>query len=644
MHQGPKLVLIRALALAALFVCLGGKAANAWLFDEHQRVCRNAYQAVCARLENEAKRNPDAQARYRIACLPQPSRAELYGQACAISGDLVAQPDDLASGLGGIYATSDTHYFALALINIEHFQPHSVEFWLRNQRDALTRALSISADKRASDQIPEFESAFLISAFANHFLADSFAAGHMGFNRSASSAGAAREYHNFWNDHGRQVRSADGDVWKAYGDGGLHEKGNECHVTKALDHAIWAFLTAFVLGDEAAASQATTAAWRSIPREIQTLHSWHEWFWFNSDQADRTPPDASWESIALARQHAKYAYALSLGSTFAFNSRYGDEQDYVGRLAWGPYGFDVPFFRTAYLGLEVGGGRRAGGSDPNHPDAEWRPVADLDLALSLGQTRNGLVREDFVLGMRLFGVGRRAPWLGLRVNVEFGPALIALTGGIASTVYDDDSSEGWQFRSPAYLAAISGGGISGKYPGALGIPHVNVLGREPPGSTKSFMIEPILTTFGRADEFLTGTMLRLSFGRLDQIRGDLHGGFAHLFRGVGLDDAWSRFFAWRLDLAIPFAKAGNTTFDAIAGIDAFAWSRGGSLLGLRGTWEHHPDTYARDDSFCHLVTGYEIGYGATHYAAPSDDRWCWFCRPSLKLGLSVGWHFGHRSS
>jgi hypothetical protein len=62
--------------------------------------------------------------------------------------------------------------------------------------------------------------AILLNAFADHFLEDSFSAGHLAINRTIhASATNNQALHNFYSANGLTVLNRRGDVWKAYGDG-----------------------------------------------------------------------------------------------------------------------------------------------------------------------------------------------------------------------------------------------------------------------------------------------------------------------------------------------------------------------------------------------------------------------------------------
>lgn len=62
--------------------------------------------------------------------------------------------------------------------------------------------------------------ALIFEAFANHFLEDHFASGHMVVNRSIFSALINNKaLHDFYNVNGVKVANLNGDTWKQYGDG-----------------------------------------------------------------------------------------------------------------------------------------------------------------------------------------------------------------------------------------------------------------------------------------------------------------------------------------------------------------------------------------------------------------------------------------
>ncbi len=212
----------RGAAAAALLATVGtASVAQAWGFLEHQAMGTDGYREACADVARELHITPadgpsktDVEARYYVACREFP--AALYGQACALAGDHVRTPEDLLSVTGEWAAASRKTYAFLALVNTGHFHPHSP----RNWRDFHGKALEAAAGTATSGValVKQFERAFYTSAFADHFLQDTFASGHMGFNRVSSSAAASQVYHDIWNRTGRSVRNARNQCWHQYGD------------------------------------------------------------------------------------------------------------------------------------------------------------------------------------------------------------------------------------------------------------------------------------------------------------------------------------------------------------------------------------------------------------------------------------------
>ena len=129
------------------------------------------------------------------------------------------------------------------------------------------------------------------SAFADHYLQDSFAAGHMGFNRAASSAAAAKSFHDAWNARGRVATDRAGHRWVTFGDGRLDDPANEegrRHLIEAATLSVRGVLTAFVLGARVPADE--IAVWQILPFTIEApelLADVAELFVKEKDAADR---------------------------------------------------------------------------------------------------------------------------------------------------------------------------------------------------------------------------------------------------------------------------------------------------------------------------------------------------------------------
>lgn len=236
---------------------------------EHRALGTESYLAACARLAPLKDRDPATASRYELACGNLQVQAFLYGQASRVSGDFLADPNDFVTALGVSAVTQNRHYWKLALTNIAHFHPLATREWRSFHQDAITEALA-AAKLQGMAQIEGFEQAFYDSAFGDHFLQDSFAAGHMAFNRAASSVAAAKGYHDEWNERGRWVSNRKGEVWKTYGDGRLdREQAREArkHVLTASTESVHCVLAAFVLGEYVPALD--FAVWREVPFTIE---------------------------------------------------------------------------------------------------------------------------------------------------------------------------------------------------------------------------------------------------------------------------------------------------------------------------------------------------------------------------------------
>lgn len=243
--------------------------AFAWWRREHQAIGNEAYIAACNRLAPLKDRDAQTAQRYDIACANLQIQALVYGQANAVSGDFVGEAGELTTALGATLVTQRSNYYRLALRNSTHFHPLATREWRVLHRQAVDGALAASR-KVGAAQIEAFEQAFYDSAFGDHFLHDSFCAGHMGFNRSASSAAASKVYHDEWNRRGRLVANRRGETWKTYGDGLLdipENKEGRKHVVAAATESAYAVLAAFVLGEYD--GKADLAVWNEVAFTIE---------------------------------------------------------------------------------------------------------------------------------------------------------------------------------------------------------------------------------------------------------------------------------------------------------------------------------------------------------------------------------------
>jgi hypothetical protein len=239
-------------AATVLGLALPAAPAAAWNFAEHNELGRAGYEAACAQLvtdkvidENASCETPkDAvTARWCLAC--KVFSAALYGQSVAIAGDKVGSPEALMTVSGEKAATNLIDYGLLALVNVQHFHPDAPRNWRKFHERALVFA---TGETDWPGYAEDFAHAFYYSAFADHFLQDSFAAGHAGFNRASSSAAASKAFHDIWNASGRLFKAPTGKCWIQFGDNqlsvGLPESREQ--IDAAESASVYDVIAAFV--------------------------------------------------------------------------------------------------------------------------------------------------------------------------------------------------------------------------------------------------------------------------------------------------------------------------------------------------------------------------------------------------------------
>ena len=262
----------RALLVACLVAA--PRVAWAWGTTEHQEIGSASYLMACAEVTSavDAAAVSDAHVRARLEHACGRNRAviaRLYGDATAIAGDFVAHPSELLSSSGAWRFSSPKHYYLLALENSAHFNPMATQSWREYHQVALDHALAAAATE-GLPRVDDLEQAMRENAFADHLLQDSFAAGHMGFNRRASSAAAAKSFHDYWNERGRVVNDRAGNSWTTYGDGKLDDPANDAgrrHVIAAATLSVRDVLLTFVFGRRH--PEEGLAAWQALPFTIE---------------------------------------------------------------------------------------------------------------------------------------------------------------------------------------------------------------------------------------------------------------------------------------------------------------------------------------------------------------------------------------
>ena len=129
------------------------------------------------------------------------------------------------------YIWKSEDFLDLAVANTPHFGGHNLETYVQYHQEALAIAAQAHAETDDEKQRKLWDRARFTNAFADHFLTDTFASGHMRVPRqeiikyfldrgkSAEASGLmSKILHDYDNKHGIAVANARGDSWTAFGD------------------------------------------------------------------------------------------------------------------------------------------------------------------------------------------------------------------------------------------------------------------------------------------------------------------------------------------------------------------------------------------------------------------------------------------
>ncbi|RME25241.1 MAG: hypothetical protein D6798_09425, partial [Deltaproteobacteria bacterium] len=348
--------------IALLLVALCGPA-RAYDQDEHEEVGRISYAAACARLEASASPwDPPGQAERRaLVCGHVDTQADLFGQMAALAGDHARAPDELRTAEGRRRLNSLQHFLWLALGNDTHFFPEAPRVWARWHQVALDEALQ-AATAEGLEQVATIDDAVLVTAFGAHFLHDSHASGHMGFDRASSSAGASHTFHDYWNRKGRTVRDRRGAQWVTYGDGQLDRDvaaAGRARMIETATLAIEDVLRTFVEGRVDPRRQ--VEVWERLPYELVDASTFFvQGVLLPSVQASR---DAI-EPVDAFRRPARVSLAFE---TWFTTNRVVTDTDRIeplsGMLVGAGFAFPIESVpMRAYAGVGVGRSGGGGGA------------------------------------------------------------------------------------------------------------------------------------------------------------------------------------------------------------------------------------------------------------------------------------------
>jgi hypothetical protein len=434
-----------------IVIALAATPAFGWRGREHRALGAESYRAACGRLAKVKDRDPQTAQRYEVACGNLDAQSLMYGQGTAVSGDFTSEPSDLRTAMGAMTLPKLTNYFRLALTNHAHFQPLATREWRVFHQEAVAVALAASK-KQGAAQLEGFEEAFYDSAFGDHFLQDSFAAGHMGFNRPGSSAGASKRFHDWWGREGRWVMNRRGAKWKTYGDGRLDIPANRdarAHVLAACTESVYGVLAAFVLGEFDPA--ADLAVWNEVAFTIEDreLLPDLETLFAGSETLDNP------EFFPLLSVKRPAIKDRVIGAWSVFTMSFDNTDDMGGALLFGG-DLLVPKIKTrAEIGAGVGFEGR-----PTHP----RFAIDAGFVRGLSHTHQGLISHELDLGTFLLidgGIDVTAR-LSYRLNIEAGEWMLRFDLGPAFNFDRSDFGFYSAIGISRVIGAAGGGGFFGR--------------------------------------------------------------------------------------------------------------------------------------------------------------------------------------
>jgi hypothetical protein len=438
-------------AVVAAAVAVYPGTAWGWGTGEHQQIGRTSYLEACTQIAAAVaalKPPPSGIAtRLELACGRNvDAHADIYGVATALAGDYLANPSEFVSQAGAWRFKSNKSYYLLALENSEHFNPMSTRSWEDYHGKAIEEALA-GARVDGLGSVRRFQFALQESAFADHFLHDSFSAGHMGFNRTASSAAASKAFHDAWNARGRIVADRNGDRWVTFGDGWLDRHENENglrHVQDAATMSVRNVIRAFVFGERAPDEE--LALWRALPFMIQAPE-------LKVDVVDiftrkDNPADRHMVPLVTTIRPARKDTVLS--GCFWSAAPFSNAGDRVA-AATANLELAVPHV-PAQVSLGAGG-------TLVEPGGTHSVVVDTGLLFPLGIGLSGLVSVQLNATVSWLFPHQLATVIHgeAQMNVEFGNFLISVRGGLAEFL--PHARTGWYGAfGIGYTFTAAGGG------------------------------------------------------------------------------------------------------------------------------------------------------------------------------------------
>jgi hypothetical protein len=307
-QQGLSLTYGQILALAGDFYGVPiWPIADGVTSDDRMQRFRAAYGSLAAGSVAEAKEILQIMQREIDAVNAALNRGESPADVYKRLGDGLNAAWNKATGGGGF--VSDLipfgRYLKLAWVNWDHFGDHAVLAYQAGHAVALEQAIAAHNSAIPTNAKAALVSAYAMNAFADHYLSDLFSAGHIRqprreiYQTATSKLGAnfcAKGMHDEESKYGVRVSSAEGGIWRAYGDKRYFDTvniENKAMVDRAVQASATEIYDAFRLG-EAPADPEKYAALRFVPDLKQAqdyrnnpLQNFAAMFIWNGDKVGR---------------------------------------------------------------------------------------------------------------------------------------------------------------------------------------------------------------------------------------------------------------------------------------------------------------------------------------------------------------------
>jgi hypothetical protein len=167
-----------------------------------------------------------------------------------------------------------------------------------------------------------FRKSLMYNSFADHYLQDSFASGHLTVKRSQLTALDNMGTHNYYNQTGLEVQNEKGDRWRTYGDGAMdftptvYQHAVEANIQSLVD--LWQTFVASLKRD--GSRSPLDSLTRLIRANGDLLREFRSRY---AAVISELPLPISRDSVSFANSRLGLSYGISGGTATSSNSGFG---------------------------------------------------------------------------------------------------------------------------------------------------------------------------------------------------------------------------------------------------------------------------------------------------------------------------------